>query len=156
MLIKTCSPLCNGLCSPLKKKTFLSRLPNLSQNCLHPFSLSCLLLIELFFQIKRLCVYIYMYVCVYTYGSVILLVLVALKPRDKIITALCSDLTKSIRVPPSVRALWEGGELIKAQVQTPPKFWSHGYARRIKPTVKRFPSWISISALSAGSGWICM
>lgn len=78
------------------------------------------------------------------------------KPRDTIITALCSDLTKSIRAPPSVRALWEGGELIKAQVQTPTKFWSHGHARRIKPTVKYVPSWISISALSACSGWICM
>lgn len=148
MLIKTCSPLCNGLYSPLKKKTFLSRLPNLSQNCLHPFSLSCLL-IELVFQIKRLYIYIYI-------GSVILLVLVAPKPRDTIITALCSDMTKSIRAPPSVRALWEGGELIKAQVQTPTKFWSHGHARRIKPTVKYIPSWISISALSACSGWICM
>lgn len=113
MLIKTCSPLCNGLGSPLKKKTFLSRLPNLSQNCLHPFFLSCLLLIELVFQIKRLYIYLYIYIYIYmyvhTYGSVILLVLVALKPRDTIITALCSALTKSIRAPASVWALWDGG-----------------------------------------------
>lgn len=93
---------------------------------------------------------------VHTYGSVILLVLVALKPRDKIITVLCSDLTKSIRAPPSARAYWEGGELIKAQVQTPTKFWRHGHARRMKPTVKCIRSWISTSALSACSGWICM
>lgn len=43
--------------------------------------------------------YLRMYVC--THMSVILLVLVAPKPRDTIITALCSDLTKSIRAPPS-------------------------------------------------------
>lgn len=34
--LKPCSPLCNGLCSPLKKKTFISCLPNLSHNCITP------------------------------------------------------------------------------------------------------------------------
>lgn len=83
--------------------------------------LSCLLYFTLKLAIKIKRIYIYMYVYITTYGYVILLVLVLPKPRDNIITALCSDLTKSIKAP-RVRELYERGELIKAQVQTPTKF----------------------------------